>query len=142
MKVKLDAADIAFSKFIRERDEWTCQRCGTHDPDGPQRKGSHKVQCSHIFPRGNQSTRFYSINAKTLCFNCHNWFGSTPVEAARWVKDYLGSETLEELEKRARQVWPRTKKEKKEIAKHWRAQTEYLIRCREEGIEFHVSEWD
>ena len=136
--MKRDAADTAFSNFIRERDDWTCQRCGKVYPE---RRGQG-LHCSHIFSRRHQATRFYSRNAKALCFPCHQWFGADPVESAAWVSDYIGREALEELEQRKNTIVKRTKKEKKEIAAHWRAQKEYMIRCRNEGREFHVVEWD
>jgi ribosome-binding ATPase YchF (GTP1/OBG family) len=77
-----------------------------------------------------------------LCFSCHQWYGSNPVESAEWVQDYLGGEALEELRQRKETICKRTKGEKKEIAAHWRAQTKYLQRCRQEGKEFVTTEWD
>lgn len=136
--MKRDQADKYFSDFIRERDNFTCQKCSKVYPEG-RRQGLH---CSHIFSRRHQSVRFYSRNAKALCFSCHQWYGSNPVESAAWIEDYLGSEALEELQQRKNQICKRTKKEKKEIAKHWKAQLEYLRRCRNEEKEFHAAEWD
>lgn len=136
--MKRDAADTAFSLFIRERDEYTCQKCGKFYPEG-RRQGLH---CSHVFSRRHMSVRYFSPNAKALCFSCHQWYGSNPVESAAWVETYLGSEALEELQQRKNQIKKRTKKEKAEIAKHWRSQLKYLKRCREEGREFNVMEYD
>ena len=136
--MKRTAEDKAFSDFIRERDNFTCQKCGKFYPEG-RRQGLH---CSHVFSRRHQSVRFHSTNAKALCFSCHQWYGSNPVESAAWIEDYLGSETLEALTKKKNEICKRTKGEKKEIAAHWRAQLRYLRRCREEGREFHVCEWD
>ena len=138
INVKIDAADREFSRFIRTRDEWTCQKCGKFYPEG-RRQGLH---CSHIFSRRHQATRFYSGNAKALCFSCHQWYGGNPLESAAWIDTYLGSDAVEELTRRKNSIKKRTKAEKKEIAAHWRAQTKYLERCREEGKDYQVMEWD
>ena len=133
--MKRSAADKAFSEFIRERDNWTCVKCGK------QAKGQG-LHCSHIYSRRHQSVRFFSKNAKALCFSCHQWYGGNPVESGKWVESYLGGEALEELERRKSRICKRTKKDKKEIAAHWRAQLQYLRRCRDEGRDFNVVEWD
>lgn len=92
-KIKLDGVDKLFSLYIRRRDAWTCQKCGTAYPEGSQ--GLH---CSHVFSRRHKSIRWEPLNAKALCFSCHMWFGGNPVEAYRWLEEYLGPEKLEELE--------------------------------------------
>ena len=136
--MKRDAADTAFSNFIRERDNFTCQKCHKTYPEG-RRQGLH---CSHFYSRRHQSTRYYSRNACAHCFSCHQSLGGNPVEFAEWIDTYLGSEAAQELRERKNQIKKRTKGEKKEIAAHWRAQLKYLRRCREEEKEFHVMEWD
>jgi len=136
--VKRDPADIAFSNFIRERDEFTCQRCRKFYPEG-RRQGLH---CSHFFSRRHQATRFYSPNACAHCFSCHQYLGGNPVEFSEWINAYLGDEAFVELRQRKETICKRTKGEKKEIAQHWKAQLAYLQRCREEGKGFNVMEFD
>lgn len=93
-KIKLDGVDKLFSLYIRNRDAWTCQKCGTYYPVGAQ--GLH---CSHLFSRRHKSIRWEPLNAVAHCFNCHMWFGGNPIEAYRWIVEYLGEERLAELER-------------------------------------------
>ena len=136
--MKRDPADIAFSQFIRERDNFTCQKCNKVYPEG-RRQGLH---CSHFYSRRHQSTRYFSPNACAHCFSCHQYLGGNPIEFAEWIESYLGTEAAQALRERKNQICKRTKKEKKEIAAHWKAQLKYLQRCREEGKEFNVMEFD
>jgi len=136
--LKRDAADIVFSNFIRERDHFTCQRCHKLYVEG-SRQGLH---CSHFFSRRHQSVRFYSGNATAHCFSCHQYLGGNPVEFTEWINAHIGDDALAELRKRKETICKRTKQEKKEIAKHWKAQLAYLQRCRKEGKDFNVMEFD
>jgi hypothetical protein len=136
--VKRDVADTAFSNFIRERDDFTCQRCRKFYPEG-RRQGLH---CSHFFSRRHQATRFYSGNAAAHCFSCHQYLGGNPIEFSEWINDHIGDEAFAELRAKKEKIKKRTKREKKEIAAHWRAQLKYLRRCRDEERQFCVMEWD
>lgn len=69
-RIKIDKADQVFSKFIRTRDNWTCNRCHHKHEEGSQ--GLH---CSHFFGRGKESTRFDPNNCDALCFACHRLWG-------------------------------------------------------------------
>lgn len=80
-KIKLDPADKVFSDFIRTRDGWKCQRCGT--PYTPPTKA---LQCSHYFGRGAENTRFDPENCDALCTYCHSYWGSTDKEGYRNFK--------------------------------------------------------
>lgn len=57
-KVKIDAADKAFSLYIRSRDK----KC-VH----PLCNRTEFLQCSHFWGRGKESTRFDPENCDTLC---------------------------------------------------------------------------
>lgn len=93
-KIALSPLDREFSRYIRTRDRWTCQKCGTVYPEGSQ--GLH---CSHVFSRRHKAIRWEPLNAKALCFSCHQWYGGNPTESAEWVKAYLGAERFAELER-------------------------------------------
>lgn len=67
--IKRSTADKYFSDFIRERDDYICQRC--HMEFERPNKGYH---CSHFHSRGKKSVRFDSENAVGLCFKCHEHF--------------------------------------------------------------------
>ncbi len=73
-KVKLFPSDVLFSKYIRTRDNWTCQRCGKkYDPP------TSALHCSHFWSRGNWSVRFDEDNCEALCYGCHSYLGGNPV---------------------------------------------------------------
>jgi len=136
--MKRDAADRAFSDFIRERDNFECQRCNRVFPEG-QRQG---LDCSHFYSRRHQSTRFLSTNAAAHCRGCHQFLTGNPLSFSDWIRDFLGDEECESLRIRHNKTQKRTKGEKKEIAQHWRSQLKYMQRCRKDGREFNVCEWD
>lgn len=94
MKIRLDKADIAFSRYIRLRDKKCC-RCG--------KKGTGKdrivgLQASHYFGRAREATRFLPSNVDALCFFCHRYWGSDNREDYRNFKiQQLGQEEFDKL---------------------------------------------
>lgn len=80
--IKRTAADIKFSKMIRERDHWTCQRClKQYEP------GAQGLHCAHNFsrrcgrctsknPQPHVCTRLDPSNALALDFGCHQYIDS------------------------------------------------------------------
>lgn len=85
VKIRRDPADRLFSYYIRERDNWTCTRCGRQF----ERK-SQGLHCSHFFGRRAESTRFDPENCDSACYGCHQYFGSNPLEFTEWKKKQLG----------------------------------------------------
>jgi len=97
MKVKLRPTDKLFSKYIRKRDNYTCQRCRTVYPNGG--RGLH---CSHYWGRGRENTRFDPENCIALCFGCHHiWGGDGRDEYTEYMQNKLGDERFEHLRIRA-----------------------------------------
>ena len=95
--MKLDKADVTFSKYIRTRDKWKCQRCKTQYESPTM--GLHN---SHYFGRGKESTRFDPENCDALCFKCHIEWGSANREEYRRFKiNQLGEKKFRDLEIRA-----------------------------------------
>jgi len=91
--MKLDKADTTFSKYIRLRDDYTCQRC---------HRKSESVACSHFFGRTGESTRYDPDNCVTLCYGCHQYFDETNREAYRDFKlKQLGEKGFNALKLRA-----------------------------------------
>ena len=70
MKIKLRKTDTLFSKLIRQRDNYTCQRCRKEYPDGG--RGLHT---SHYWGRSRENTRHDTENCIALCFGCHQLWG-------------------------------------------------------------------
>ena len=96
MKIRIDKADRVFSRFIREKADWKCERCFKQYQPGDQ--GLH---CSHFWGRGKESTRFDQENASALCFFCHLFLGSNPEEHRTWKLKQLGEERYKLLMVRA-----------------------------------------
>lgn len=101
MNLKLDKADTTFSKYIRLRDK-RCVRCGRMGHMNADGEPINGLQCSHFFGRSKESTRFDPENCDTLCFGCHQQWGSTNTEAYREFKiKQLGEERFKKLRIRA-----------------------------------------
>lgn len=97
-RAKVDTADREFSKFIRERDNHTCQACGANPPEG------HGLECSHFWGRVKESTRFDPENCDTLCKRCHAAFETEKAEGREywlWKIKRLGSDRFNALAARA-----------------------------------------
>jgi len=67
--MKLTPADKWFSRCVRERAEWTCERCGKRYTPPTQ-----ALHCAHYETRDHWGTRFEPINALSLCHGCHQYF--------------------------------------------------------------------
>jgi hypothetical protein len=92
--MKIDPADKWFSLYIRERDNWQCQRCGRkYDRDEP-----NQLQNSHFFGRVNWTTRFSDTNCISLCYGCHKYYDETNREEYRDFKiRQLGEKGFQKL---------------------------------------------
>lgn len=67
-KPSLHTLDSLFSQAVRQRDSYTCQRCGTR-----YAKGSSGLHASHFIGRANRSTRWCFDNVDALCNGCHQY---------------------------------------------------------------------
>lgn len=88
--VKTTAADRKFSKLIRERDNWTCQRCGKQYV--PPTNALHSA---HNFTRRIKATRLDEFNAISLCYGCHQFVDSHADEKERLFRAQFGDEAYE-----------------------------------------------
>lgn len=112
-KVKLDQADRAFSYYIRQRDDWTCQRCGTqYEPP------TNALHCSHFQGRGKENTRFDPENCDALCYGCHQYFTSNPAEHYKWQVEKKGQERVDDIVLRSNFY---KKKDRKMELIYWKA---------------------
>jgi hypothetical protein len=94
--VKLTAEDRRFAAAIKERDEYTCQRCGRI-----YQKGDRGIQCAHIFTRRIKATRCDPDNAVALCTGCHFFIDTHPASKIEFFEKHLGLERFEALAARA-----------------------------------------
>ena len=94
LKKKLD---IIFSKYIRARDKYKCYTCGVV-------LQSRFSQCGHFVPRQYNNVRYDEINCHCQCYACNMFYGGQPSEyALRLQKDY-GSDIIEKLNKKKREI--------------------------------------
>jgi len=108
MKIKSDAADKWFSKYIRLRDS-KCMRCesvvefnANGDPI------SH--QAAHYMTRRREMTRYDPINVDTLCTGCHMHFHSNPKEHEEWKVAMIGQTGYDELVQRSYMYFKKDRK--------------------------------
>ena len=92
MKISIKPLDKKFSLYIRSRDNWTCQRCfKKYIPP------TNSVHCAHIFTRGAKSTRFDVDNCHTMCYGCHSYIDSHPLEKYEWYIKKFGQRKFDLL---------------------------------------------
>lgn len=126
--MKISPADTHFSRCVRERADWTCERCGSkHD------RGSMGLHCSHIFSRRHRTIRWCGDNAQALCFSCHHWFGGNPADSGVWVTDLLGDGHIAILREKMNTKLKISKQEEKEIAKYYKKEYDDMMEKRADG---------
>lgn len=72
-------------RVVEERDENTCQRCGSRQ--GEWTAGDPYpvvIQWSHVHSRRHYCLRWDDDNSKALCRNCHCWWTNNPGLAYDW----------------------------------------------------------
>ena len=95
MKIKLRATDTYFSKALRKKRDYTCEKCKRFYPDG---KG---LQVSHFYGRRNENVRFDEENCDILCFACHQNFEENPNDYRDYKFKRLGKVKFDALKLRA-----------------------------------------
>lgn len=128
--MKIDVRDEWFAKCVKERAEWTCERCGKYYPEG-HRRG---LDCSHYFGRRSRSTRWHPDNAFAHCRGCHQYLGSNPLYFTQWVRDQLGDERHDWLMRRHHKPQKYTKADLREIARHYRTEHKRMYDERMNGV--------
>ena len=96
-KAKICPSDSAWSKYIRTRDNWTCQRC--HKKYEPPTTALH---CSHFWSRGNWSVRFDEENCQVQCPACNVFRYGEQYKFGLALDGKYGEGTAQELEYLAR----------------------------------------
>lgn len=97
--------DKLFSRYIKLRDDHTCQKCGRKFWES-----DNGLDCSHYWNRGNLGTRYEEDNCVALCRDCHTaWEPDPDGEYTEFVKRRIGGERFEALARMARQLIKMTK---------------------------------
>jgi hypothetical protein len=111
-KVKPNKVDSLFSKHIRSRDGWMCQRCG-----GEYVPPTRALHCSHYYKRGIHATRFNEDNCIALCYGCHiRLEGDKQGEYKVLMLERLGEDKLNALERLAKTTIKRRIAEEEALA--------------------------
>lgn len=128
--IKCWPADRALADCVKVAVDYRCERCGT--VYGEKHRGLH---ASHYIGRGNWSTRFEVDNVFAHCYGCHRYLESQRPEFSAWVRQKLGDTRYEWLLARSRDttIGRQAKREKKEIAAHFRQQLSVLQGRRQKG---------
>lgn len=91
-----DYLDQLWSRLIKEKDGYKCQKCGTNQ----------NLQSAHIFSRTHWPTRWRIENGMCLCVKDHlYWQPNNPVGFTKLAIEKRGQETIEALQKEAYQSW-------------------------------------
>jgi hypothetical protein len=138
--LKRTKLDKVISNLVRERSQWTCERCQKYYPEG-SRGG---LECSHYYGRRGLSTRWHPDNLTAFCTGCHFHMGGARDEYTAFLRKALGDTRFDELVLRGNKPRKYTPQEREEMYVHYKAQLEYLERRRRDGetgvIEF--TSWD
>ena len=112
--IKLRPSDRLFSKYIRQKRGWKCEKCGRVCRDWTGTTIYYKLEASHYFSRKHENTRFDEENVRTLCFTCHKRMGGYTREENGeydlWMKEMLGEQRYALLKLRANTYKPRDDK--------------------------------
>lgn len=127
-KVQIKPCDTAFSRVVREANDWTCVRC-----QSKHERGSTGLHNSHIFSRRHRTIRWCKENTQSLCFPCHQWFGGNPADSGQWVTELLGEEFIDRLREKRDLKIKIPKSEEKLIAKHYREELKRIEHLRSVG---------
>ena len=134
MGIKRDATDKWFSDCVRERANWTCEHSGLVDTEAQATGKSRIMECAHVWGRRSRNVRWYPMNAVCLSSASHRYFTERPMEFASWVNKQLGEGAVEILKERVNDLSIKySKNEKKEIAKHYKAEFEKMREQRKNG---------
>ena len=141
MGIKINAADKAFSKALRESYDWVCQRC--HTKYGPD--NTRGLECSHYYGRGNYATRYCVDNCDVLCTGCHFYLGGNPNDYRLWKAETYGEGLIQILTDKRNDITlgRLMKRNKKEIADHYKAEYKRLKELRAKGVTGYIElkEW-
>ncbi|MDP8078353.1 hypothetical protein [Phocoenobacter skyensis] len=129
MSIKRTPADNYFSKCVRARTNYCCERCGKQYDSS-----SVGLHCSHNYSRRHRTIRWCKENALALCYSCHEWFGGNPADSGVWLREKLGEGVINILKEKMNSKMKVPKNEEKEIAKHYKEELKKIEQARANGF--------
>lgn len=132
--IKRTTADDAFSKCVRERNEYTCENCGTQY----NRESARGLECSHYIGRSEKSVRLDRRNAFAHCVGCHARIGGNPPRFVQHYRDKFGEAVEIDLIRDSNDVglgrlMHRAIKDGS-AAKHYRQELKRMLEARNDGV--------
>ena len=97
--MKRTAEDAKWSRMIRERAGFRCEKCGHWHAEN-----SRGLHAAHIFSRRINRTRHDLANGVALCTACHFDAHAHPLDFHAWARKKIGARKYDALELRARRV--------------------------------------
>lgn len=94
--------DRAFAMMVKQRDGFTCQRCGLEYASNDGR-----LQAAHCFGRGKPLTRHDLDNAAALDWECHAYLDTHPNAKRAFFRVILGDARFEMLQRRSNGAYER-----------------------------------
>jgi hypothetical protein len=102
-KTLINKLDLLFSEVVRSIGE--CEKCGA----------KNNLQCCHINSRRFHHTRWNQLNALCLCAGCHFWSHQHPRAFGKFVDEYYGDGTMDEIDQLSNSIEPITIEELQDI---------------------------
>jgi len=127
--IKRTEADKAFSKCVRERAGWKCERCNQQHA-----QNSMGIHASHHHGRGKWGIRFNPMNAEALCYGCHSLEGGTQRRREAVMTDAENALLIERMDDVSLAKMYRKTKGVGAIAKHYRDELKRMTEVRALGI--------
>jgi cytochrome c553 len=131
--IKVTSADKYFSLCVRERANWSCERCGLNLRHEPAR-----LHCSHVYSRRWASVRHEPMNALALCVGCHRTMGENPIDHAELYREIWGNQAYELLRELKERIVRKKDRPEKEIAKHYRKELARMQDARGRGFDGRI----
>ena len=128
MKIKRDKRDAIFSLLIRERANWSCQRCNRQFE-----RGAANLHCSHLFGRRHRAARWASWGAVAHCAACHFYLTEHPLEFAAWVNGHFTPSKAEIYRRRSKIIANFSKRDLESIYKHLKAEHKSILTWHQSG---------
>lgn len=126
--IKVTPADKWFSLCVRERADWTCERCGKsyhHDPG--------RLQCSHVYSRRWASIRHHPLNAMALDYACHRHVGENPIDHVELYLKVFGQDAYDEIRRLKEVIVRKRDRPDREVARHLKSEYDRLKEARLAG---------
>lgn len=102
-----------FSKWIRQRDDWTCITCG-------KRMESRAMHAGHYISRRYNATLFDPRNVHAQCMYCNMYQAGNIATYTLKLQEMYGEDIIKKLEKKSKEIKQFTHQELDEIMEKYK----------------------